>query len=326
MNQCQFSNLQLQFTNKCSKNLYVKFKQLEYYLLTKIKFLNSNFSKISAFNIKEFGKTKLSDHNVIEIIFKILERYDIVLCQEVRLSVEMINHFVFSLSKSSSILYSYVSSQPIGRGSYKERYLYLYRSNKWKVLENYVIKRFCAQFLRASYVVRFQNLKNPHIRITLIGYHIHPGNTFEEIKALVNNVYADIKSRLEKKDSFSYLFNLSYCFGSSCISLNDFNEQIIIMSDFNASGSYLNKKKQKILDNILCKQNLIWGIDHSSDTTVGTKCNAYDQFIFEIKNKERWIGNTRIFEFDKIFKILKNKKSSNISDHYPIEFELKLDM
>ncbi|RIB24357.1 hypothetical protein C2G38_2168823 [Gigaspora rosea] len=100
------------------------------------------------------------------------------------------------------------------------------------------------------------------------------------------------------------------------------------MGDFNALGSYLNKNKQKTLDNILYNNNLMWGIDHSSDTTVATKCNAYDRFIFEIKNKERWIGNTRVFEFDKILKIdklLKNMKTSDVSDHYPIEFELKLD-
>ncbi|CAG8855073.1 29343_t:CDS:1, partial [Gigaspora margarita] len=47
------------------------------------------------------------------------------------------------------------------------------------------------------------------------------------------------------------------------------------------------------------------------NTTIATKCNTYDRFIFEINNKERWIGNTRIFEFDKI---LKNMKSSEVSE------------
>ncbi|CAG8815505.1 10271_t:CDS:1, partial [Dentiscutata erythropus] len=54
------------------------------------------------------------------------------------------------------------------------------------------------------------------------------------------------------------------------------NEPIIIMGDFNASGSYLNKTKQTKLDKILKNNNLMWGIGHSSDTTVASKCNAYD--------------------------------------------------
>ncbi|CAG8727049.1 19928_t:CDS:2, partial [Racocetra fulgida] len=173
----------------------------------------SDVSMISAFNIKEFGVKKFKNHAIMKIIINILQRYDIILCQEVHLSEEMINQLVDSLSKFS-VPYSYEATQPIGKNKYKERYLYLY-------------------------------------------------------------------------------------------------------------SSYLNKKKKAELDKILNNNNLMWGIDHLSDTTVVLKCNAYDRFIFEVKNKERWIGKTGIFEFDKGWG---NKKASMlVSDHYPIEFELKLD-
>ncbi|CAG8816568.1 9764_t:CDS:1, partial [Racocetra fulgida] len=155
--------------------------------------------------------------------------------------------------------------------------------------------------------------------ITLVGCHTHPNNAYEEIKTLVNNVYADVKARLKKRDSLSYLFNSLCCLGSLCVDSND-HEPIIMMGDFNASGAYLNKKKQAELDKILNNNDLMWGIDHFSDTTVASKRNAYDRFIFEVKNKERWIVKTRIFEFDKGWK---NKKASMlVSDHYPIEIEL----
>ncbi|CAG8831187.1 44529_t:CDS:2, partial [Gigaspora margarita] len=57
----------------------------------------------------------------------------------------------------------------------------------------------------APYVIRSENLKKPHIGITLVGCYTHPDNCIQRKKALVNNVYADIKLRLEKKNSFSYL-------------------------------------------------------------------------------------------------------------------------
>ncbi|KAF0396002.1 DNase I-like protein [Gigaspora margarita] len=275
-------------------------------------------SIIGAFNIKEFGEKKFNNDDIMKIIVKILKRYDIVLCQEVYLSEELIKQLVDKVS-TSSIPYSYVSSQPIGRSSYKERYLYLYRSNKWNVLESYEIKKFCTKFFRVPYVARFQNIKKSRIRITLVGCHTRPGNAYKEIEVLVNNVYADVKARLEKNDILSCLFNLLYCLRSS-----NNNEPIIIMGDFNASGSYLNKTKQTELDQILKNNDLMWGICHSSDTTVASKRNAYDRFVFEVKNKKRSIGNTKIFKFDKI---LKNKKFSMlVSDHYLIEFELKLDI
>ncbi|CAG8835150.1 31697_t:CDS:1, partial [Gigaspora margarita] len=215
--------------------------------------------RIGAFNIKQFGVKKLNDQFVMKTIIKILKRYDIVLCQEVHLDKKMIKQLVTLLSKSSSVPYSCLLSQLTG----KERYLYLYNSNKWEVLENYLIKnkKFDRKFFRVPYVARFQNLKNPHIRITLVGCHTHPNSAYKEIKALVDDVYVDIKARLEKRDSFSVLINLLYCFGSSCISSND-DEPIVIMGDFNASGSYLKKDEQNKLDKILYKNGLMWGIDH----------------------------------------------------------------
>ncbi|CAG8570322.1 33988_t:CDS:1 [Gigaspora margarita] len=235
----------------------------------------------------------------MKIIVKIFKRYDIVLCQEVHLSEELIKQLVDKIS-TSSIPYSYKLSDYIGNNSYKEKYLYLYRSNEWKVLKSYEIKKFHDKFFRVPYVARFQNLRKYHISVTLVGCHTHPDNAYEEIKTLLNNVYADIKAKLEKKDRFSFLFNLIYCL-SLCISSN-YNKPIIIMGDFNASGSYLNKKKQAELDKILENNDLMWGINHTCDTTIATKCNAYNRFVFEVKNKERCIGNTKIYKFDKNFK------------------------
>ncbi|CAG8483444.1 10828_t:CDS:2 [Racocetra fulgida] len=293
-------------------------------------------SMIGSFNIRAFGLKKLKNNDIMRIIIPILRRYDIILCQEVHLNDEEMIEKLVDMVSNSSVPYSYTLSYPVGKSlneerfskhSYKERYLYLYKPNKWKLLDNYIANN--SQFVRMPYVAQFQHLKKPHVKITLIGCHTQPGHAYNEIKALVTDVYAYVKKKSVKKSSLSCLLSLlclntkeAPIFGENC-------EHIILMGDFNASGSYLNKTKQAELDKILAQNNLIWGISHSSDTTVASKRAAYDRFIFEVKNKNRWIGDIRVWEFDKFWKdkydpALITKLAMRVSDHYPIEFELKL--
>ncbi|CAG8845938.1 8229_t:CDS:1, partial [Gigaspora margarita] len=80
--------------------------------------------------------------------------------------------------------------------------------------------------------------------------------------------------------------------------------------------------KQVELDKILHKNNLVWGINHSEDTSVASKKAAYDRFIFEINNKSQ-IKKVRILDFDKDWRDkrdpdLPKKAAKLISDHYPI--------
>ncbi|CAG8838807.1 20425_t:CDS:1, partial [Gigaspora margarita] len=149
-----------------------------------------------------------------------------------------------------------------------------------------------------------------------------------EIKALVTDVYTYVKNKSTKRSGLSRLFSIlclntkESVFGNNC-------EHIILMGDLNASRPYLNKTKQYKLDKLLVQYKLIWGVGHSSDTTVSSNSAAYDRFIFEIKNKNKWIGDVRVWKFDEFWK---NKHDQalittfvkSVSDHYPIEFELIL--
>ncbi|CAG8703023.1 11428_t:CDS:1, partial [Racocetra persica] len=71
------------------------------------------------------------------------------------------------------------------------------------------------------------------------------------------------------------------------------------------------------------------GINYSSDTSVTSKSiAAYDRFIFEINHKSR-IEKGVILKFDKDWRDnrdpdLPKKAAKHISDHYPIEFDLRL--
>src|SRR5207247_1364319 len=96
--------------------------------------------------------------------------------------------------------YAYVASHPIGRGRYQERYVYLYRTNVWRVLDEYVIEddiKLGDKFARDPYVARFEHVKKPNTRVTLVGCHTQPENAFIEVKALVENVYSEVKNNLK---------------------------------------------------------------------------------------------------------------------------------
>ncbi|CAG8773309.1 356_t:CDS:1, partial [Gigaspora margarita] len=282
-------------------------------------------SIVGAFNIRAFGQKKLENKIVMRIIIDILRKYDIVLCQEVHFGIKMIEKLINMISKSS-VPYFYVLTCPIGKHSYKERYLYLYRPNEWKLLDNYIVEN--DKFTRDPYVVQFQHRKKSHVKITLIGCHAKPVDAYREIKALVTDVYTYVKKKSTKRSGLSRLFSL-LCLNTKESVFGDNCEHIVMMGDFNASGPYLNKTKQDELDKILVQCNLMWGVSHSSDTTVASNIAAYDRFIFEINNKNRWIGDVRIWKYDDFWKNKHNqalitKFAKSVSDYYSIEFELKL--
>ncbi|CAG8755258.1 21014_t:CDS:2, partial [Dentiscutata erythropus] len=106
---------------------------------------------------------------------------------------------------------------------------------------------------------------------------------------------------------------------------NEGKEPIVLMGDFNASGSYLRKTERGELDELLQKNHLLWGISHDSDTTVATGDAAYDRFVFEQSTKDKWIGNTRIWRFDdgwadsiKEDPVVVKKAAKRVTDHYAI--------
>ncbi|CAG8491910.1 8438_t:CDS:1 [Ambispora gerdemannii] len=338
---------------------------------------NQNISLIGSINIQAFGKKKASNHVLMRIITDILRRYDIVFCQEIRAPKDdesIIQQLCDEVSTPNSP-YSYVTSHPIGRGTYQERYVYLYRQNEWKVIEEYVIDdddKLGDLFMREPFVVHFQHLRKTNVNLTLVGCHTQPTKAFEEVSALVEQVYGIVRKNAidSSKKSFSSKNNkkpnakqqtrgtmndddqphgiwqtLKSMF---CCCLPNYspvstreadysekstttNDPIVMMGDFNAAGSYVNKGKRAELDVLLKKNGLVWGIRNATDTTVADGADtAYDRFVFEEENERRCIGNSGVWRFDdgwlseKHDNALVKRAAKRVSDHYPIEFEFKL--
>lgn len=86
--------------------------------------------KVAAFNIRTFGETKMSNATLVNYIVQIVSRYDIALIQEVRDShLTAVGKLLDNLNKNAADTYRYVVSDPLGRSTYKERYLFVYRQS-----------------------------------------------------------------------------------------------------------------------------------------------------------------------------------------------------
>ncbi|XP_062495488.1 uncharacterized protein LOC134174484 isoform X2 [Pezoporus occidentalis] len=119
--------------------------------------------KISAFNIKAFGDSKMSNQTIADIIVSILSGYDITLVQEVRdADLSAVKKLTDQLNSMSLHPYSFLDSIPLGRTSYKEQYVFIYRSDMVSVLESYYYNDSCGSggtnaFSRDPFIVKFSS-------------------------------------------------------------------------------------------------------------------------------------------------------------------------
>ncbi|NXC21334.1 DNAS1 protein, partial [Corythaeola cristata] len=119
--------------------------------------------KISAFNIKTFGDSKMSNQTVADIIVSILSEYDITVVQEVRdTDLSAVNKLMDQLNSVSLHPYSFLDSIPLGRSSYKEQYIFIYRSDMVSVLGSYYYDDGCEScgtdtFSREPFIVKFSS-------------------------------------------------------------------------------------------------------------------------------------------------------------------------
>ncbi|CAG8452290.1 3016_t:CDS:1 [Dentiscutata heterogama] len=166
-----------------------------------------------------------------------------------------------------------------GKDQGKEKYLYLYRKDKWTLRREYI---FDVDITRPPYVVTFER-KGRQLRggkivildsITLIGYHTKPSNAYNETIRLLEQVYPKV--------------------------LNDSGKNpVIILDDLNASFTtrwvpgFINK---------LSELRLICGIGDKQDTTVipsGVKnrFKSYDRIIYQESNSHK-IKDCKVYKFN----------------------------
>lgn len=99
---------------------------------------------------------------------------------------------------------------------------------------------------------------------------------------------------------------------------------MMILGDFNADSSYVPKKKMKGI-RIRSDKNFHWLIGDDIDTTASNQNdNTYDRIVVYGDDMLQAVvpNSAKPFNFQKAFG-LTDKQALKVSDHYPVEVELK---
>lgn len=257
--------------------------------------------RICAFNGQHFGEKKAANDDILNVVVKIVRRCDICLLQEVHDPKAIaVPKLMAALNRPEDAFLAEISP-PLGRKSYTEQYVFIYRSYKITVKDQYKYDDNTTSapdvFAREPYIVRFALESAALPDLVVIPQHTEPEKAATELEALYD-VFVDVRSRWR-------------------------SENVILMGDFNAGCKYLSKKKTKSL-RLYTEADFTWLISDSTDTTVkeSTSC-PYDRIVIYGQKLTDLVESAGIYNFTKELH-LSEAEALKVSDHYPVEMNLNL--
>ncbi|XP_053725057.1 deoxyribonuclease 1 like 4, tandem duplicate 1 [Synchiropus splendidus] len=260
--------------------------------------------KVASFNIQRFGKYKVSDPDVLNILTKIVSRYDIIVILEVvDVSGESVRALLEALNRSTSQHhYTLKISTRLGRGRYKEQFMFLYRDDMVDLVGSYQYDDQSTEsgdvFARDPYILRFRCLDTVLKDLVLIPVHTKPDDSDKELDELYD-VFLHVKEKWR-------------------------TDNVMILGDFNADGAYVTKKDMKEI-RIRSDKNFHWLIADHMDTTARTgNDHTYDRIVVYGDDMLHAVvpGSAQPFNFQKEYG-LSELQALKVSDHYPVEVQLK---
>jgi endonuclease/exonuclease/phosphatase family metal-dependent hydrolase len=229
---------------------------------------------------------------VVHILTDIISQADVTAIQEVRSQDPApVIQFMQLLPQK----YAYVLGPREGRSSSKEQYWIIYDSEKLRLIDENTWADPEDIFERNPLGVYFQT--KDAFDFILIDNHIQPSSAGQEIAAMpgVIKYYQDL---WDEPDT-------------------------IIVGDFNADGSYYN---ENLLTGVFPETEYKIIITNEYDTTVAASENTYDRIIITASTIEDYAGVFGVIRFDELYDFSKlTIQPSNVSDHFPVWAEFRLD-
>ncbi|XP_072549016.1 deoxyribonuclease-1-like [Salminus brasiliensis] len=258
---------------------------------------------IGAFNVQTFGNKKASNATLLDIISTVVHRYDIVLIQEVRDNdLSATNRLMQQVNMGSSpYTYQHIVSEPLGRTTYKERYLFIYRQETVSVVKNFTYDDGCEPcgtdtFIREPFVVMFSSKYSVVQNFVLVPQHTSPDFAVKEVNAL-HDVVVYTRQHWNTND-------------------------ILLLGDFNAGCTYIKAKDWPNI-RLYTDKSYHWLIPDTADTTVTHTTCPYDRIV-STDDMMRGVNSHTAQVYDFMTDLgLSHSWALAVSDHFPVEVQLK---
>ena len=259
----------------------------------KMEFDRDETVRIATFNIRTFGVTKMSKEEVVTELVEIFDRYDMVTVQEIKdINQEVPYRFLDELRNGSSENWEMLLSERSGQQEDdlggQEQYAVYYRNNvvlpqnESKLHNDTELDEFYREPFINEFTIFANNGEISNLTFRMISIHTSPSVAVEELQALSNLT-------LEFPES----------------------EKLVILGDLNADCNYASLNE---LDSLPIRNtNFTWIVPDDADTTFSSTRCAYDRIILDEQISSSYTG---------WWGIDREMSSSNVSDHFPVWFEL----
>ena len=248
---------------------------------------SSKSIRVASFNIQVFGKSKSQKPAVMDVLAKVVRRFEVVAIQELRAKDSQIIPNFVKLINEHGRRYDYVVGPRLGRSSSKEQYVYLFDSEVIEVQPGsvYTVNDPDDLLHREPLVARFRVKPvagTTPFSFTLINIHTDPDETDIELNVL-DDVY-----RVVCED------------GSG-------EDDVILLGDLNVDHRHLGElgKLPKIA----------WTVSGEPTNARGTK--SYDNIVYNTQATIEFTGKSGVFDLAKEFGLTK-QELLKVSDHLPV--------
>ena len=242
---------------------------------------------ICSFNIQVFGESKMLKPNVVEILARVVRKFDIIAIQEVRAkSDDILPRFVQAVNADGS-RYAHFIGPREGRTVSKEQYVFIYDTTRIELDPSSpaVFPDSSDRLHRPPLCARFRTRVQPaHMAFTfwLVNTHTDPDEVPQELEALADVFQGMQRARPDEDD-------------------------VIMLGDLNAGPPQFTAFKRI--------PNIGWAVAGTTTNTRRTK--TYDNLLFAWPQTGEYLGAWGVLDLQTTFG-LPLEAALEVSDHNPV--------